>query len=240
MKIIFLNSWYGKVGKMYFEFIKENKNIVDIFCFTEVDPHLYSKLEEILEDHRGFYAKGVFDNHLEKIYGQGIFFKKGISFKLLRRLKAPDDELDIDKFAFSLIFKIYVEESEFYLVNVHGISRPGSKFDTPGRIKQSENIINFFKTKKTRLPVIVGGDFNLMPDTKSVELFEENGFRNLIKEFSIRETRNKITWEEFKDQKDFVKQHFADFVFVTTDIGVKNFEVPKIDVSDHLPLVLSI
>ena len=85
---------------------------------------------------------------------------------------------------------------------------------------------------------MVGGDFNLMPDTKSINLFENSGYRNLIKEFDIKETRNRFAWDTFKNDPDYVQQHFADYCFVSKDINVKSFEVPDIEVSDYLPLVL--
>ncbi len=53
-----------------------------------------------------------------------------------------------------------------------------------------------------------------------------------------KQTRNKIGWEFFKDQEGFVKQYYADYCFATSEIDVKNFEVPYVEVSDHLPLIL--
>ena len=38
--------------------------------------------------------------------------------------------------------------------------------------------------------------------------------------------------------KFFGKQHFADYVFVSKDVKVKKFEVPYLEISDHLPLIL--
>lgn len=104
------------------------------------------------------------------------------------------------------------------------------------RLRQSEKIINFFNDKKGLK--IIGGDFNLNPDTKSVMMFEKAGYRNLIKEFDIKSTRNKLSWKQFKNQPDFVKQYFADYVFVSSDVKVKDFTVPYNEISDHLPLIL--
>jgi endonuclease/exonuclease/phosphatase family metal-dependent hydrolase len=42
-----------------------------------------------------------------------------------------------------------------------------------------------------------------------------------------------------KDGKPFYgKQPFADYIFITPDIKVKNFEVPDLEISDHLPMIL--
>lgn len=37
---------------------------------------------------------------------------------------------------------------------------------------------------------IIVGDFNLMPDTKSISMIEEAGFDNLIAQYAIQTTRN--------------------------------------------------
>lgn len=129
-----------------------------------------------------------------------------------------------------------IQAEKFALCGVHGIAEPGEKLDTVERIKQSQEVIN--SVKEVKLPAIIGGDFNLLPNTKSVKMFEEAGYRNLIKDFNIQETRNRLAWEFFKDTPGYVQQHFADFCFVSKDIKVKSFEVPDIEISDHLPLIL--
>jgi endonuclease/exonuclease/phosphatase family metal-dependent hydrolase len=119
----------------------------------------------------------------------------------------------------------------FWIGNVHGKARPGEKEDTPVRIKQSEKIINYFKDLAG--PKIIGGDFNLNPDTKSVEMFEKAGYRNLIKDFGIKNTRNKLSWEQFNNV-----QNFADYCFTSPEVKVKSFKVPYMEISDHLPQIL--
>jgi len=84
---------------------------------------------------------------------------------------------------------------------------------------------------------IIGGDFNLDLNTKSVSLFEENGYQNLIKEFCIGNTRNEVSWAQYPNHE---KQHFADFLFLNSDFKINYFAVPYIEISDHLPLILEI
>jgi endonuclease/exonuclease/phosphatase family metal-dependent hydrolase len=122
------------------------------------------------------------------------------------------------------------------LLNIHGKANPGHKKDTPARLRQSEKIINFFANKSG--PKIIGGDFNLNPDTKSVKMFEEARYRNLIKEFGIKSTRNTLAWEKYKNVPGYFKQYFADFCFVSPEVKVNSFEVPDVEVSDHLPMIL--
>lgn len=233
MKIIFLNCWYAKAEKTFFDFISKNSSGADIFCLSEIYPELFAKLEGILPDFKGYYEEGIFDSSMNLVYGQAIFTRRGIEFKSLGKIKSPKDRKNEAGFAFALPLQIFVKRKKLYVVNVHGKSRPGDKLDTPARIEQSENIINFLKDKNE--PVVIGGDFNLMPFTKSIKILEKTGYRNLIKDFNIKETRNRLSWEQFPNEE---KQHFADYVFVSREVKVISFEVPRIEVSDHLPLIL--
>ena len=76
------------------------------------------------------------------------------------------------------------------------------------------------------------GDFNLDIKTKAVSLLENN-MRNLIKEGNFTTTRN----SNFKRQSIMP---FADYIFISKEIEVKNFQVLQDEVSDHLALLLEI
>ncbi len=233
MRIIFLNSWYAKAGKAFYDFIDKNSSDVDVFCLTEIYPELFSELESKLPNFKGCYEKGVFDPNLNFIYGQAIFTRKAFHIRDEGKIDSPKDFHNKLNFAFASLFELTADEKTLRIANVHGVSRPGHKLDTPARIKQSRKIIDFMKDNKG--PKIIGGDFNLEPFTKSVKMFEQVGYRNLIKDFKIEETRNCLSWEQFPNEE---KQHFADYIFVSPEVKVKNFEVPNVEISDHLPLVL--
>jgi len=85
--------------------------------------------------------------------------------------------------------------------------------------------------KRKDTPTIIVGDFNLLPDTKSIAMLN-NEFRNLISEYKISTTR-----PDFRDNRD-VGNNVVDYIFVNEKIKVNNFEVPNINISDHFPLIL--
>ena len=58
--------------------------------------------------------------------------------------------------------------------------------------------------------------------------------RNLIIEKNIPRTRSKLS--PFWGKSDF--QKFADYTFVSKNIVVKDFSVPDVEISDHLPMIL--
>lgn len=235
MRLIFLNTWFGgKIGQPLFDFIKKQSLKTDIFCFMEVTPDFYQKLLNILEDFDPVYDEGYYLKELGKKCGQAIFIKKYIQVNSHGKVSIyPEKD---DDAGFLLFAETVINKHTIWVGNVHGTTWPADKLDTPIRINQSKKIIEFFENKDGAK--IIGGDFNLMPDTKSIGMFEELGYKNLIKDFSIKTTRNKITWDQFKDQPGFTKQYFADYCFVSSDIKIKNFEVPNLEISDHLPLFL--
>ena len=119
------------------------------------------------------------------------------------------------------------ETSKATIVNVHGLWQKGTnKSDTPERLIQSKILQNFLHSKGDKK--ILCGDFNLKPDSKSIEIFEQD-MTNLVKKSGAVSTRS----------SHYTKlEKFADYVFVSQDIEVKHFEVLSDDVSDHLPFLL--
>jgi len=241
MKIILLNIWHGEVWDKLQEYILSEVGITDIFCFTEVGPELQTKLANLLSDYRPFYYELIKTDYLNGgIDGQTVFVKKGVevanysnmlAYKITRKDAGGFQAVEVGN-----------DEEKLFIGSVHGKAKPGHKLDTPARIKQSKIIIDYFKNKNGLK--IIGGDFNLIPDTKSVEMFEKAGYRNLINEYKIKSTRNHFSWEQAERQHKengdplFERQYFADYLFVSSEVKVKSFEVPNIEISDHLPLVL--
>lgn len=120
------------------------------------------------------------------------------------------------------------------IANLHGLWYPGTKGDSPNRLKQSRIIIDALSRMSG--DTILCGDFNLMPNTKSIRMIESAGYHNLITEYKIPDTRGPINKKMWNDV-----QTFADFCFVSPGVKVKKFTVPQtIAVSDHLPMILDI
>lgn len=231
MRIIFLNCWYAKAGKDFFRFIERESLTTEAFFLNEVDPKLFSRLSKILPDFQGFYEKSKLDKVMHFVYGQAAFFKKGIKANCLEKFNLFRNVYN--DFGYATPFKLKINRKILFLVNLHGKARPVHKLDTPARIRQSGKIINFFKEKAGAK--IIGGDFNLMPNTRSVKLFEKAGYKNLIKDFGIKDTRGELNHRQFRKEEI---QYFADYVFVSPEVKIKSFSVPNVEISDHLPLIL--
>ncbi len=251
MKLITLNAWCGRAGSSVHDFFEKYKDI-DIFCLQEVDldgskfdtdvtgsnppagdPFLFRSIQDILPNHHGFFAP-----ILSSWWGNAIFIKNDI----YRNMTAYGEVLISDEqqkympydtwFRRSLQWLDFSIQDELYtLVNYHGLwEKDKGKGDSNDRIKQSQNIINFLSTKKDR-KIILTGDFNLSPQTESLQLFEDFGLENLITRFAITDTRTSLYEKE---------NRFADYTFVSKDITVNEFTVLPDEVSDHAPLYLEI
>ena len=115
------------------------------------------------------------------------------------------------------------------IMNFHGLWNGKGKGDSEDRLVQSDNIVNFVKSLTT--PVILCGDFNLRPDTKSLAKIEELGLRNLIKEYGITSTRTSMYTKQEK---------FADYTFVSKEVNVVDFKILPEEVSDHAAMFIDL
>jgi endonuclease/exonuclease/phosphatase family metal-dependent hydrolase len=126
--------------------------------------------------------------------------------------------------------------TSYAVFNLHGICTK-TKTDSDARTEQSR-IINEVMSRFAGSKRILCGDFNFSPDTQCMAMLENppkfaagerRGMINLIKTHNIPTTRNALfPWPD----------KFADYVLVTPDITINQFEVISNEVSDHLPLVL--
>jgi endonuclease/exonuclease/phosphatase family metal-dependent hydrolase len=114
----------------------------------------------------------------------------------------------------------------FVVVNIHGLWNGLGKADSPERINQSLNIKRFLDSINDHK--ILCGDFNLRPDTESLKILEQ-GMANHIKIHNIQSTRTSFYPGV---------ERFADYVFTSKNIAVKNFQILPDEVSDHLALLV--
>lgn len=230
MKIISLNTWHGTQKAELRNFLQSHIYSTDIFCLQET---VGEAIEGILFD---LFSPDDFDFiKTEKFitedthYCSHTFIKKPLNFISSHSLL---DSKDPDTGA-ALATKIDTGGHTLSVVNLHGVPLPGHKLDTTGRLRQSKQILNWLKDSD--LPTVICGDFNLLPEAKSLEQFTDAGYQSLIKKYNIATTRNRFAWDEHP-----IKQLFADYTFISPNLAVASFTVPDIEVSDHLPMIVDI
>lgn len=228
MRIEFLNAWRGRTGNVIEEYLQQEAKNVDVFCFQEADGELAGICGRIFGGRFSLYTAYKWVDEKD-IFSQAVYVKGGLT-----AVKTEEILKEIPNVGLGLSCQIENGNGRINLANIHGISRPGDKLDTEARLMQSGEIIQCLGEEEGL--TIVGGDFNLEKGIKSVEMFKEAGYRNLIEEFKIRTTRNRLTWEKYPTSPQF----YSDYVFVGPRVRVTDFKVIENEVSDHLPMVLEI
>lgn len=252
MKIISLNTWGGKLFDPLINFIKDYSREVDIFCFQEVydsvsnkklsrgmRSNLFLEITQMLPDFNGFFVTTLKQHDLEGEtnfdldIGLALFIKKSIQVKTHGDIfvyRNRDDKLiDIDYKTIprNLQFITFDKDGEECLVcHFHGIWYPKTKLDTKERLEQSRKIKQFINGHFGKK--ILCGDFNLLSDTKSLEILDKD-MENLIKKYNVPTTRNTFYKREEKH---------ADYILVSQNVKVLDFKTLNIPISDHLPLLL--
>lgn len=255
MKLVSLNIWGGRAYNPFMEFVKEYSQDVDIFCFQEVfsspaeikisrdtQVNILGDLTEALKDYKLFFGpeQDGFDNvgpvSFEVTVGLATFVRESIHVYSWDHVfihgERNSAKSNMTSFPASMLCtRISAQDRNYSICNVYGYAYPGNKLDTPERLEQSQKAKEFLD--KENGSKILCGDFNLMPETESIKMLEEN-MENLIKSFGITNTRSRIS-PYFGTPEE---QKFADYCLVSPEVKVKDFQVLDTAVSDHLPMIL--
>lgn len=258
MKIISLNTWGGRAGKeKLLNFFKQHADEVDIFCLQEMWSAPYEDLEGenaggVSLEHEAIMVHGLqeisavlpnhevyFHPHHRDNYGLMMAVKKDlhayeVGEVFVHKYKGYVPEGDVGEHARNIQYvSLNRESGPLTVINFHGLwtSHPQGKGkqDIPDRLEQSERIVEFIE--KIDYPVVLIGDFNLLPTTESIKKFENAGLRNLIQEYGITSTRTSYYPKP---------EQYADYAFVSPTLEVKDFKVLPDEVSDHAPLFIDI
>ncbi|MBI5734081.1 MAG: endonuclease/exonuclease/phosphatase family protein [Candidatus Kerfeldbacteria bacterium] len=119
------------------------------------------------------------------------------------------------------IAEIKCGQKSFTLVNIHG-TYSTNKIDTPRSLKQSQYLVNL--KKQIKGPLMLAGDFNVTPETKSIKMLNQH-YRNMTKKFGIITT--------LPGRKIMAIDNF----FINHKIKPLALQTYQTTISDHLPLV---
>lgn len=186
MKLISLNTWGGKIYGPLMDFIKQEAEDTDIFCFQEVldnsnfikkegqhKADLLNQLINILPDFAAYFSP-IFLNYTLSAKRVDYGLRFGLATFVSRKYQVIDNknfEVVPKRFTERLRkdflnipsvvqqTSIVINNKKLTLFNFHGIPMPGDKLDTPKRIKQTKKIINIIN--KQNSPKVLVGDFNL-------------------------------------------------------------------------------
>ncbi len=191
------------------EMLSTDSDIKTIFKEHEIRVNLLEEIKKVLPEYDYFFIPSLtgfdpYDVHkLEDIkkvdfdlkFGLVVFYRK--NFAVSNKSFETIYQVDTDNFDFSIAdFSTILQHLSFDLngkilniFNFHGATFPGNKLDSDFRIKQSKKIKEFIESKSGAK--ILVGDFNLMPETKSIKILDLI-LKDLIKEFNIEKTRSRL------------------------------------------------
>ncbi|MEX2160385.1 MAG: endonuclease/exonuclease/phosphatase family protein [Anaerolineales bacterium] len=123
------------------------------------------------------------------------------------------------------VAKINVDGSSLTVINTHF-----SEKDDQDQIRniQASAILDAWAGSEA---TVIMGDFNALPDSQAISIFLDAAFIDIS-----REIGQQPTYTYYSANPD----HQIDYIFVTPDLGYRDFYIPSTMASDHLPLVVTI
>lgn len=117
------------------------------------------------------------------------------------------------------------------IAHLHGLRGEDGKHDTPERLAQAHALVGLInRLWRPNEKLIVCGDFNLLPDSVTFDMFNSLGLTDLVTAGAFTGTRTSYYTKP---------ERFADYILVSRQIDVSRFEVIREpEVSDHCPLLL--
>ena len=119
------------------------------------------------------------------------------------------------------------------ICHMHGLRDPDGKHDTEARLVQAERLaaLSMAVSEEGDMRVVCG-DFNVLPDSQTLELLRKYGYIELVTELNFTDTRT----SHYKKPG-----RFADYMCVSSETVYSHFDVVRDpEVSDHCPLILEI
>ena len=213
LKIYAQNVWGGRVFGTFCEQLPQVRDQVHVFCFQEVltsqdgvQPYttvrtnLLAELQHCLPEHQALFCnlQAGFDPDGPRRYtvdfGQALFLHRSLGlqqhftrfiFRTENALCAAANEPVGWGLGRAIQVAVMVQAQETYVIgNVHGLWHASGKGDMPERLAQSHHIVAAMAAVPAEKKIIVG-DLNMVPDTRSIQLIEAAGYRNLITEYAI-------------------------------------------------------
>ncbi len=247
LKILSLNLFEGGLFWGNIERFIKHEN-PDILCLQEVfngderQPLSFQsikRLKALLPEFFLYYSPELFEiwPHGQGDGGNAIFSRFPMSeektvflheeYRKILRPRREDDFSHYPKNLQSVV--VTVDGKSLHVCNLHGIwGLDGT--DTKERLRMSKLIVKEIKKKH---PLVLMGDFNLKPNTETIQNIEGH----LTNVFAGEMTTSFNM--EHKTNPGYATA-VVDMFFASPDIHIVAKRVPTDDVSDHLPLLVTI
>ncbi len=247
LKILCLNLYEGGLLWGNVETLIQREK-PDILCLQEVfngderqpiNFQSIKRLKTLLPDYFSYFSPELFEIFPQ---GQGdggnaIYSRYPISeektvflheeYRKILRPRREDDFSHYPKNMQSVV--VTVDGKKLNVFNMHGVWGLDGKEDSKERLRMSKLICKEIKGKS---PFVLMGDFNVQPNTKTIDAIEAYGtnvFKGVLQStFNMEHKRN-----------PGYATAVVDMIFASPDIQVTSKAAPEDDVSDHRPLLVT-
>jgi len=240
MKIVQVNIWQGKLGLQIMDFLKAVKP--DFVCMQEVNDlpgragyKFFATLNELKEaggfDH-SFLSATYTSRYMERKlrYGNAIMSHLPLTStetifthgEFVENFDITKDDGNIRNLQH---VTVEVNGKTLHILNHHGFRIPETKAGNEDTLRSMRTIADVI----ARLdgPVILCGDFNLAPDSESINVLNSK-LRNLSIENGLKRTYTDLS----------IVNTVCDYIFVNDRVQVEHFEMSDALISDHKALIL--
>jgi len=231
MRFVLYNIRYGTGPKIHHYVRNSGRNLEKISAFLrELQPDLVGLIEVDQGSYRSRSANqvellardlGHYHSHAVK-YDQGSFWRRVPVVRQQGNAFLARDRIRNETFHFfkhgmkRLVIELELEHLVVYLVHLA----------LGGRTRHHQLVALYDLVRRTDRPCVVAGDFNLLWGEREIDLFlAATGLQNA-------NTLNIATFPSWKPQRHL------DFVLHSREIVIRDFQVPRVAYSDHLPLVV--
>lgn len=242
MKLITANIWGGRIVYKLPEFLQnESPDIVWLQEVNDVPGDMGGVFESLdtLQQKCNFSEKFMaadlqfrYQNR-DATYGIAMLSRLPLANKDVVFVQGEfyenydDNEVDGDHPRNFQHAAIETSGKTIHIINFHGAFIHGSKEGNADTLRHVQTILDYTLPFRNE-PIIIVGDFNLVPESESIRLLSEH-FRNLPVEYGITSTYSSVL-----HSFNFI----CDYIFVNEQVNVHAVKVSEQVVSDHKPLVL--
>lgn len=205
--------------------LSDKYRTVEVFKQTKIFPYVFYSPAFLDTKPEGNISQGnaIFSKY-PIIFGKTIFYDVPYG----KRYENRTDEYPFNPRNLQRVV-VRLKNQDLHVFNTQGIwGLDGG--DNERRLKMSEIIANEIKDKQN---VILAGDFNLRPNTKTIQNIEKK-LVNIFKD-ELKTTFN------IKRKAKFMEGYskaVVDMIFTSTSMHIIDHYCPEVDISDHLPLVI--
>lgn len=250
-KFIQINIFKGKYFDSLVDFLRqENPDLISMQEVTAGAANLYGDkgtnifelLKEKLKIAGVFHADIEFSDYPNAAFGNAVFSKRPIiksevvvlkTFRPVTLFEFNNNSGNIwaDLPRHMLDATINFGDFKIHAISVHG-RRIAPPADDAENIRQAKVVASYLRSLGGE-SFIVGGDFNMPLGSEVIKIVSGVSI-NLMEGADVTQTLNPRVHERGE------KGYLVDFVFCSAHFEVESLNVPEVDISDHLPVIVKL